>query len=144
VPLVSVTRLRLRSVRYLPAFALATVRAQRQARRADGHLGMALLARGARTFWTLTAWRDEAAMRAFMIGGAHGAAMAKLKHWCDEAAVAHWTQSDAGLPSWEEAHRRLQADGRRSKVLHPSPAHEAFRIDPPSPRRTADGASAAR
>ena len=129
--LISVTRLRVRAWRFLPGFLLLAARAERQARRAGGNLGTSLLAEANRTFWTLTAWTDEAAMRRFMLDGAHGRGMRKLLTWCDEAAVAHWTQPDAALPTWAAAHQRLQADGRPSKVLHPSAAHAAYRIPPP-------------
>ena len=37
----------------------------------------------------------------------------------------------ADLPDWEEAHRRMATEGRRSKVRHPSEAHQDFRIPPP-------------
>ena len=84
-----------------------------------------------RTFWTCTAWVDEAAMRAFMLAPPHRMAMVKLLDWCDEAYLVHWTQESTQLPDWHEAHRRLVAEGRRSKVRHPSPAHEAFQIPPP-------------
>ncbi len=56
--------------------------------------------------------------------------------WCDEAAVAHWTGDGPELPTWAEAHRRLQAEGRRSKVTFPSAAHEAYRIPAPVVRRS--------
>ena len=43
---------------------------------------------GGRVFWTRSLWRDSAAMRTFMqSGGAHGTAMSKLAHWCDEASL---------------------------------------------------------
>jgi hypothetical protein len=93
---------------------------------------MSLLNDAKKTFWTRSAWKDEAAMRAFMTSGPHLAAMKNLTGWCDEAAVVHWVQSEASLPDWKEAHRRLQKEGRPSKVLHPSAAHEAFEIPPPS------------
>ena len=48
--------------------------------------------------------------------------------WCDEAAVAHWTQDSPEPPSWEEAHRRLQESGRPSKVNHPSEGQRNNRI----------------
>ena len=129
--LISVTRLRLRSWRFVPAFFVQTIRSVRQARRADGNLGASLLAEAHWTFWTLTAWVDETDMRKFIVAGAHGRGMRKLMNWCDEAAVAHWHQPDLTLPAWAEAHRRLQAEGRRSKVTFPSPDHEAYRIPPP-------------
>jgi hypothetical protein len=80
----------------------------------------------------MTAWASEANMKAYMHAGAHGAAMRKLLDWCDEAAVAHWTQDAATLPSWADAHRRLQQEGRRSKVHHPSANQTAFVIPPPA------------
>jgi len=57
--------------------------------------------------------------------------MHKLADWCDEAAVVHWSQDDATLPDWHDAHRRLLAEGRRVRVRWPSAAHEAFTIPPP-------------
>jgi hypothetical protein len=74
-------------------------------------------------------------MRAYMTSGAHCTAMPRLIDWCDEASVAHWEQETEELPSWREVHRRMQSEGRRSKVRHPSPAHERFEIPVP---RTAE------
>ena len=71
---------------------------------------------------------DEASMREFMMARPHRRAMPKFLEWCDEAAVVHWLQESSELPDWQEAHRRMVAEGRRSKVRHPSPAHEAFEI----------------
>ena len=132
MPLISVTRLRVRSFRYMPGFLWYAFRSNGQARRAPGNLGVALLNDAHSTFWTCTAWVDEAAMRAFMLAHPHRTAMVKLLDWCDEAYLVHWTQENAQLPDWHEAHRRLVAEGRRSKVRHPSPAHEAFQIPPPA------------
>ena len=132
MPLISVTRLRVRSFRYMPGFLWYTLRSNRQAKRADGNLGVGLLNDAHSTFWTRTAWVDESAMRAFMLAPPHSIAMVKLLDWCDEAYLVHWTQESAELPDWREAHRRLVAEGRRSKVRHPSPAHEAFQIPPPA------------
>ena len=62
-------------------------------------------------------------MRSFMRSGVHLWVMARLPDWCDEAALVHWVQ-DADEPrSWIEAHRRLQQEGRRSRINHPSEAH---------------------
>jgi hypothetical protein len=115
----------------LPGFLIQALRSARQARRARGNLGTSLLAEAHRTFWTLTAWSDEASMRNFMLDGVHGKGMPQLMTWCDEAAVVHWSGDDPALPTWAEAHRRLQAEGRRSKVTHPSAAHREHRIPPP-------------
>lgn len=134
MPFVSVTRLRVRSWRFLPAFLFDAVRSARQAKVAQGILAVRLLRDAHNTWWTITAWDDEASMRNFMRAKPHGPAMRKLLHWCDEAAVVHWTQPEAGLPSWPDAHRRMQLEGRTSKVNHPSPAHTASAIAAPEVR----------
>lgn len=128
---VSITRLRVRSWRFMPSFAVYTFRSLRHARAAAGNLATRLLADRRNTFWTATAWTSDAAMREFMLAGAHRQAMSKLAHWCDEAAVVHWNQEDARLPTWHEAWIRLQREGRKSKVLHPAPAHIAQQFAPP-------------
>jgi heme-degrading monooxygenase HmoA len=130
--LISVTRLRVRSWRYLPGFFYYAFRSAAQARGSEGNLGVALFNDARRAFWTKSAWRDEAALRAFLLAEPHKTAMKKLADWCDEAAVVHWTQESAALPGWQEAHLRMVAEGRRSRVRYPSPAHEAFTI--PAPR----------
>jgi hypothetical protein len=58
--------------------------------------------------------------------------MRSILNWCDEAALVHWTQASEELPTWEEAHKRIQQEGRRSKVNHPSAAHTAYSIAVPT------------
>jgi len=120
-----------RSWRYLPSFLVWALRASLQARSARGSLAVAVFAEARRTFWTRTVWTDEAALRAYMVAGAHLRVMPRLLAWCDEAAVAHWTQATAEPPSWQEAHQRLQRDGRTSKLNHPSEAHRRFEVPAP-------------
>ena len=128
---VSITRLRIRSLRFMPQFLIHTIWTERQTRRADGFLDGSLLADRKRTFWTATLWRDQAAMRAYMTSGAHLKAMPKLLVWCDEASVVHWTQDHAIAPDWLEADRRMRTEGRPSKVLNPSPNHRDLAYDAP-------------
>jgi hypothetical protein len=134
---VSLTRLRIRSVRFVPGFFWYAVRSQRQVAKAAGFRDGALLADRRWTFWTMTAWESQESMRAYMISGAHKAAMPHLLHWCDEASVAHWSQETAELPRWEDADRRMRETGRASKVLHPSPDHAGLRYA--APRTTRGG-----
>jgi hypothetical protein len=89
-----------------------------------------------RTFWTRTVWTDERAMRAYMSSDPHRRVMRSLAEWCNEASVAHWVQDSSEPPSWEEAHWRMQRDGRASKVNHPTEAHRAYQIPQPQVRRT--------
>jgi hypothetical protein len=131
MPVVSVTRLRVRSWRFLPPFIFTSLRIGKQARNADGNLGAKVLRDRRNAFWTCTCWESEAAMKEFMLDGAHGPAMRKLLEWCDEASLVHWRQDDAEMPSWAEAHRRMLRAGRTSKVNHPSAAQKAFHIEAP-------------
>ncbi len=58
----------------------------------------------------------------------------RLLNWCDEAALVHWVEENDREPDWYEAHRRIQQEGRRSKVRFPSPAHEKYEIPRPARR----------
>lgn len=123
MPFVSVTRLRIRSIRFLPAFLLHNLRTLAQVKAAPGFQGGSLLMDRALAFWTLTAWDSQGSMRAYMTSGAHRIAMPHLLDWCDEASVAHWDQDGETLPDWAEAERRMRAEGRPSKLRHPGPRH---------------------
>jgi hypothetical protein len=123
MPFVSVTRLRIRALRFLPGFLIQTVRTRSQVAAAPGFLTGALLPDRRWTFWTLTLWDSAESMRAYITTGAHRTAMPQLMHWCDEASVAHWNQADAILPGWTEAEARMRREGRPSKVRHPSADH---------------------
>ena len=70
-------------------------------------------------------------MRSFMQSGVHRRIMARLPEWCNEAAVVLWVQDADEPPSWQEAHRRLQQGGRRSRVSQPSEAQRRFEIREP-------------
>jgi heme-degrading monooxygenase HmoA len=132
---VSVTRLRVRSLFVLPQFVWRAFQSVRQTERSPGFLTGRVLRETRNTFWTITAWNGAEAMNAFRVSGAHRAAMPSLIDWCDEASVMHWMQETAQLPSWAEAHRRMVAEGRQSKVGHPSPGQLANHIPEPHPGR---------
>jgi hypothetical protein len=121
---ISVTRLRARSLRFVPAIALHTWRSRRQLKGAAGFVGGYLATGPNWTFWTITVWEDEASMRGFRNASAHRRAMPALIDSCDEASLAHWTSPHSSIPSPSEAAERLK-DGRTSKVGNPTPAHAA-------------------
>lgn len=131
MPFVSVTRLRVRSLRFLPGFFYHAVRTQRQVCSAAGFRGGSLLPDARWTFWTLTVWDSAEAMRAYMLAGAHGKAMPKLMRWCDEASVVHWDTAVDIIPDWEEAEARMRSEGRASRLRHPSPDHQGLSFSPP-------------
>jgi len=121
--LASVTRLRVRSIRFLPSFLWRTFLSQRQVERVPGFIGGRLLIDSGLTFWTLTAWQSEETMRKFRGSGAHARVMPRLAEWCNEAAYAHWIQTENSIPTWEDAYQRLLGEGRLSRVERPSQNH---------------------
>jgi hypothetical protein len=108
MPIVSVTRLHLRSLWSLIPFLAAN------------ELPYA--------YWTVTLWTDRDAMMKFRNTGAHLEVMPKLLGWCDEASFAHGEQPESELPTFDGAYQRLRTTGRVSKVSRPSPAHAAGRL----------------
>ena len=102
-----------------------TFLSQRQVMRAPGFLGGRLLVDAGRTFWTLTVWDSERAMKAFRGSEPHSKVMPRLMEWCDEASYAHWIPTEASVPPWPEAYEHLVSEARLSRVAHPSPNHDA-------------------
>lgn len=129
---VSVTRLRLRSWRFVPAFLWTNELIVQQLTRSSGFRKGKLLIDKHRTFWTVTMWSDQASVRQFRDAASHRIAMPKLLNWCDEASLAHWEQSGDTLPDWPDAWTRLLRHGRASKVRYPSAEHA--RLAFPTPR----------
>ncbi len=144
MPLISATRLRVRSFLYLPGFLWDTFQSVRQVQRSPGFLGGRLLVNPGYVFWTLTAWQDEAAMNAYRTDGAHRRAMPKLLDWCNEAAVVHWTQDSREIPEWQQAQQHMAEVGRLSKVNHPSAVQASRQIPAPRPSRVAQTLKPAR
>ena len=127
---VSITRLRVRSIFYMPLFMLHAMRTMTQAQKADGVQGVETRFEKNNVVWTKTVWSDESQMKKYRGSGAHQIAMRILSDICNEAAVARWQQVNAELPTWEEAHQRMLSEGKLSKVKHPSTLHAAGRTAP--------------
>lgn len=138
MPIISITRLRVRWWFYLPAFFFQAVRTSKQAAAAEGNLAVKVLRESGNIFWTATSWSSAGAVKAYMLAAPHGPVMRNLMGWCDEAAVVRWEQESAELPSWDEAHRRLQQEGRLSKVRYPSRAHTEHQFPSPTASRTGE------
>ena len=131
MPFISITRLRVRSWRFIPSFFVEAVLAARQGRAAAGNLGVSVLREAGNVFWTRTLWGSESSMRSYMLAGSHRRVMPKLLERCNEAAVAHWTHESPQPPDWPESHRQLVPIGRPSKVRHPSQAQRQYQIPAP-------------
>jgi len=119
---VSVTRLHVRSWRFVVPFLIYTMRSGSQAKRTPGFRGGTLGNDAQRGNWTITLWDSEESMRTFRNSGAHRVAMQKLLHWCDEASYTHYTTEESEMPSADVAYQRLST-GKISKVNHPSAEH---------------------
>ncbi len=131
MPFISITRLRVRSWRFLPSFFIQAILSARQARVAIGNLSVSVSRESGNVFWTRSLWNSESSMKSYMLAGAHRRVMPRLLKWCDEAAVAHWTNESTQPPDWQEVHRQLVSIGRPSKVLHPSEAQRLFQVPAP-------------
>jgi len=130
---VSITRLRVRSIFYLPLFMLHAMRSRAQAQQAEGIHDIATRNEAWDTHWTKTVWSEEAAMKGSRSSGAHQRAMRILSEICSEASYVRWKQETPKPPTWEEAQRRMLAQGTLSKVKHPSSFHQAGRTAPEMP-----------
>jgi hypothetical protein len=129
---ISVTRLRIRKLRYVPAFLVYSLLSVIQARRTKDNLRTSITRESGLIFWTISVWRDESAMREFRNRGAHQRAMPKLRDWCDEATYVHWLQESTEPPDLATSFAHLVRDGIVSRVKHPSPDHEARAFSPPT------------
>jgi len=137
MPFVSITRLRLRSLLYMPVFMVHAMRSSSQAQKANGFLKGKTLMDKHLTFWTMTLWKDESDMKSYRINDPHKKAMPKLLDWCDEASIVNWQQPGMGYPEWQHAYERMKKEGRASKVRHPSSNHPNMNFPPPRyPSRT--------
>ena len=58
--------------------------------------------------WTMSIWESEEAMLSFMVGSAHGEAMASAGEILEDSAFTHWTAAPDTLPpDWDASISRL-------------------------------------
>jgi hypothetical protein len=107
--LVMASRLPLRSHRTIPRFLGLTASVARQLEGAGGLVGYSLLAQPIRkTFWTLSAWTDRAALDAFVRTMPHLAVMGKLRPHMGPTSFTTWMAPGSALPiAWDDAIERL-------------------------------------
>ncbi len=132
MPVVAVTRLRLRDRAFFDEFFTAAVVVLEQAKRSAGALGAHVLADENNVWWTCTIWEERDFMFAFVKREPHRGTMARLDDWCDEATFVDWEQSSADLPDWQSSYRRLLADGQGPRLTHASDAHNARAFPAPN------------
>ena len=103
----------------------------RQLERTDGLVGYSLRAQPfARTFWTLSAWTDAAALTAFVREMPHQGVMAKLRPHMGPTRFTTWTAPGSALPvPWEIAIGHLDSPSARDRATPPLTPHTT---DPPT------------
>jgi len=124
LPVIVVTRLRLKDPALLDEFFADAVAAIEQAQKSVGNLGVDALADADNAWWSVSAWRDREPMRAFVRSEPHQTITTRLDHYCDEATFADWEQDAPGLPDWQTCWQHLVAGGRPAELSQPSPANQ--------------------
>lgn len=105
---VMASRLKLKSLVRVPRFFILSGGVLRQVQQSQGAVGVALRADPWRkTFWTLSAWENRAALQSYIKTDPHFAVMAKLRPAMRESLFVSWQQGAGQRPSWDEADRRL-------------------------------------
>jgi len=122
--LVQVSRLELARFRDVPGFLVAALRIRRAAKRATGFFGMALMAEPfRRTFYTVSAWHDEAALRAFVGVDIHRSVMARYGPRMGATHFVTWEQAQPSElpPSWPEIAHRLTTSQQEEQQREENP-----------------------
>ena len=99
----------LKSYWRIPLFLFYTMRVVKQLASAEGVLGYSVLARPlSKQFWTLSAWKDDAALRTFVQYPPHVRIMTALTPHMGETKFVRWMVKGFQLPlSWEVTLSRL-------------------------------------
>jgi len=117
MPVIVVTRLRLRDPALLDEFFTDAVAAIEQAQQSQGNLGADALADANNAWWSVTAWQDRSLMQGFVDSQPHLGISTRLDHYCDEATFVDWEQASPDLPDWRTSWRHLTADGKVAALL---------------------------
>jgi len=123
MPVIVVTRLRLRDPAFFDEFFTSAVAVVEQATNSAGNLGADVLADANNTYWTRTAWQGRDLMDAFVGSEPHLSTMDRIDDWCDEATFVDWEEADADLPDWQDGYGRLIASGNAASLTHATDAH---------------------
>lgn len=111
------SRLPLLKHRHIPAFMRWTMRIRGQLSRAPGLVGYSLDAHLlGKTFWTVSAWTDQASMDAFVRQDPHAAGMAAIRPHMGRSAFVSSTVSSDDLPvKWADVRRRVEEKAAASR-----------------------------
>ena len=137
MPVIVLTRLRLRDPAILDEFFTDAVAAIEQATKAEGNLGADALADANNAWWSVSAWQERHLMQAYVDSEPHMGISTRLDHFCDEATFVDWEQASADLPDWQTSWRHLVADGKAAEPPTLRLQTRPVTSPRPSSRRTA-------
>jgi len=112
------SRLELRHYRDIPRFMRAAMQVRKQVHQSSGAVGVSLIAQPARkTFWTLSAWADQASLDAFVVSRPHLDVMSRFHDRLSNPQFTTWTLPRTDMPKpgstaknlWRDARTRLAA-----------------------------------
>ena len=115
------SRLELRRYRGIPGFLSAAMAVRKQVHSSDGALGVSLIAQPTRkTFWTLSAWTDQASLDAFVGSRPHLDVMGRFRDRLTSTGFTTWAVASPELPKrgsnaknlWRDAKTRLAATSK--------------------------------
>jgi quinol monooxygenase YgiN len=124
MPIIVVTRLRLRDPSLLDEFFTHAAAVLEQAQKSEGNLGADALAEAHDAWWSVTAWQDRPQMQAYVNTDPHLSTEALLDHLCDEATFVDWEQTSPQLPDWPTGWHHLVADGHSATLTHQSETNQ--------------------
>ena len=97
MPVIVVTRLRLRDPALLDELVTDAVAAIERAMKSDGNLGTDALADANNAWWSASAWQERHLMQAYIDSQPHLGISARLDHYCDEATSVDWDHASPRL-----------------------------------------------
>jgi len=102
----------LKSYWRIPVFFFYTAQVVQQLASAEGMLGYSVLAHPlSKRFWTLSAWKAEAALRTFVQHPPHVRIMTALTPHMGETKFVRWTVKGSQLPPlWDDALLRFSRE----------------------------------
>ena len=109
------SRFKLKRHRDVVPFLRASMRLRKEAAAAPGNVGLGLAANPfTKTFWTLSTWESQDALRAFVAGEPHRAVVARFKDASASADFTFWDiAAPATPPTWQQATIRLAGRAAR-------------------------------
>jgi hypothetical protein len=131
MPYLSMTRLKLRSPRYLPSFLIYNSQIVEEIRVSHGFLKGKQSATLNLSMWTATLWNSYVDLQRFYRTGSHAKVMSQIDMWSSEAASGNREVYSLDIPSWQSIGLFLTESGHFLNLKNPSHKHQERTIQAP-------------